>query len=638
MLILVSLYYKCNDSVIHLKINGIKLSLILLFLLGTLSTLWSVNLDFSITKWLLWLDVALIFLLALNIPTNGKGLVKISWGLVIAGGAIAVIGILQHLLDPFTLAQAAKPASTFGNKNMATQPLILILPLSVFLLLSKHTKGFQTWGLTTLVSLICVYVIYTSTRAVWLSIFIEILLISGYFIITRKQVGQWIDWNTNKRNASIFAALLTLTLIHLSADGFVNFLSISSDTVASIATNAINADYSRYQLWQTSLDMIADSPILGTALGTYAHNLGAEGYATWVVNNANRAHNDLLELGVELGLAGIALFIAFLVAALSSFVKILKNTEGEMRLFYFILFVALAGSFVNMQLSSPYQLIFPLVIFGLYSGLIAKQTDAISEPFKQLHFSCNAFQKKIALSLSFVLITIIFYFTYFQWIGAYSQLNKINTVGNFQQISVVETPIYHGSMQTMLYRMGAGYYNQGSYRQSNMIDTQYIKIWPNHVDVLARLAYAAHKLNNNKEALELTSKLKAIEPEGLYNAYFVEMHVYSSTGDKEKFLKTFHELLAQPEGFLKLSDQTYHTLLGFAPMYDELSHYAPMLYKKHIEHHGYSCRVENNIAVYYFNDGQFEKSAEHIKLAIDDKSKCVNQQLVQLLKNGGVLQ
>ena len=155
---------------------------------------------------------------------------------------------------------------------------------------------------------------------------------------------------------------------------------------------------------------------------------------------------------------------------------------------------------------------------------------------------------------------------------------------------------------------------------------------------MARLAYAAHKLNQNTRALELSAKLKTLEPAGLYNAYFVEMHVYSAKKDNEKFLTTFNELLSQPEEFLKLSDQTYHTLLGFAPMYDELAHYSPMLYEKYVEYHGYSCRVENNIAVYYFNKRQFEISAEHIKLAIDDKSKCVNQQLVRLLKDRGLLQ
>ena len=638
ILTLMSLYYKCDNSPIRLKINSIKLSLLLLLAFGTLSLYWSVNADFTITKWLLWLNVVLSFLLALNLAINKENMVKIAWGLLIAGGAIAIIGILQHLFDPFTLTQAAKPASTFGNKNMATQPLVLILPLSVFLLLSKQVQGFRVWGLTTLTSLIFVYVIYTTTRAVWLSVSVEILLILGYLIVNRNKVDQWAGWSNNKRNASLFAVVLTLILINLSADGFVNFLAIGSDTFGSVVDSASNATTPRYLIWQTAMNMIADSPFFGSGLGTHAHNIGTEGYATWIVNNVTLAHNDLLELAVELGLVGIALFTAVVIAILTSVVKILKNTEGDANHFYYLLFVALAGSFVNMQFSSPYQLAFPLILFGLYCGLLSKQADALLKPTKELTLACTALQKKTALVLAFGLIAVLFYYSYFFWMSAYSQLNKINTTGDFQKISVVETPIYHGTMHSSLYYLGLGYYNQGSYKQSNIIDKQLIKLWPNHVDILARLAYAAHKLNHNKEALELTSRLKAIEPEGLYNAYFVEMHVYSSTGDKERFLKTFNKLLSQPEEFLKLSDQTYHTLLGFAPMFDELAHHSPMLYEKYTEYHSYSCRVENNIAVYYFNDGQFEKSAEHIKLAINDKSKCVNQQLVQLLKNGGVLQ
>jgi len=627
-LALITLYFKCNNSLVNLKINFIKITLLLLLTLATLSILWSANFDFTVTKWLLWLNPVLAFILALNLPTDKPNLIKIAWSLTIAGGAIAIIGILQHLFDPFALLQAAKPASTFGNKNFATQPLVLIFPLFIFLILSKSVQGSKTWALTALVSFICVYIIYTTTRAVWLSISVEILLITAYFIFDRKSVKQWIDWNNNKRNACIFGIVITLTLIHLSADGFINFWTTGSDTFSSIADSANNTSAPRFLIWQTALNMIYDSPLLGSGLGTYAHNIANEGYATWIVNNVTRVHNDLLELAVELGLVGIAIFIGVVVAILYSAVKILKNTKEETKLFC---------SFVNMQFSSPYQLAFPLILFGLYVGLISKQSDVLLKPIKELTLACTALQKKTALALAFGLIAVLFYYSYFFWIGAYSQLNKINTTGEFQKISVVETPIYHGNMHSSLYYLGLGYYNQGSYKQSNIIDKQLIKLWPNHVDVLARLAYAAHKLNNNKEALELSSKLKALEPAGLYNSYFVEMHVYSSTGDKEKFLKTFHELLSQPEEFLRLSDQTYHTLLGFAPMFDELAQYSPMLYEKHTEYHGYSCRVENNIAVYYFNDGQFEKSAEHIKLAIDDESKCVNQQLVQVLKNGGVL-
>ena len=145
--------------------------------------------------------------------------------------------------------QNAKPASTFGNKNMATQPLVLILPLSVFLLLSKQLQGLKVWGITTLVSLILVYVIYTTTRAVWLSISVEIVLVLAYLIFNKSKFKQRFDWNPNKRNASLFAVVLVLILINLSADGFINFLTVGSDTLGSIVDSANNTISPRYLIW-----------------------------------------------------------------------------------------------------------------------------------------------------------------------------------------------------------------------------------------------------------------------------------------------------------------------------------------------------------------------------------------------------
>ncbi|MCS5541854.1 MAG: hypothetical protein NZ852_03975, partial [SAR324 cluster bacterium] len=133
-LMLLSLYYKCNNSEVNLKINYIKLTLFLLFIFGTLSTLWSINFDFTVSKWLLWLIAAFSFVLALNLSTTHENLIKLAWGLIIAAGTIAFIGLLQYYFNPFSLTDAAWPGSTFGNKNMAIQPLVLILPLSIFLL------------------------------------------------------------------------------------------------------------------------------------------------------------------------------------------------------------------------------------------------------------------------------------------------------------------------------------------------------------------------------------------------------------------------------------------------------------------------------------------------------------------------
>ena len=410
ILMFLSLYYKCNNSDVQLKINYIKSSLLLLFIFGTFSALWSVNFDFTVTKWLLWLIAASSFILAINISIENNSLIKLSWGLILAAGVIAVIGILQYLFDPFNLAQNSSPASTFGNKNIAIQPIILILPLSIFLLLSKQVQNLKAWALITITSLVVVYIFYATTRSAWLAVIIELLLIALYLIANRIKLREWIDWNKNKGYATIFGILIILVLINLSPSSFSNnpvlndLFVEASETIFSLTDSvsgqAITSTSLRYEIWQTALNMFYDSPLIGTGLGSYSQNLASEGYATWVINNTTHPHNDLLELAVELGLIGLVIFITVVISLIIGIVKIIKNTRSDVNFFYYLLFTALAGSFVNMQFSAPYQMAFPLLLFGLYSGLIAKQVDNTVGPSKIITFPLKAVYKKIILGIN----------------------------------------------------------------------------------------------------------------------------------------------------------------------------------------------------------------------------------------------
>ena len=167
-------------------------------------------------------------------------------------------------------------------------------------------------------------------------------------------------------------------------------------------------------------------------------------------------------------------------------------------------------------------------------------------------------------------------------------------------------------IQATLYSIGGKYFNKGNYLQSKAIDTKFLQVWPNHLDVLYRLAYSEHKLGQNDVALSLAKKLKKIEPDGLYNAYIVEMFIYLNKNDLIKFEQTFDELLLEPEEFLKISENTYRMMIYFTLASKKLSVYAPSLYSKYIENsvnYEYKdgtykdriCEVENNIAIHYFN-------------------------------------
>ena len=201
--------------------------------------------------------------------------------------------------------------------------------------------------------------------------------------------------------------------------------------------------------------------------------------------------------------------------------------------------------------------------------------------------------------------------------------------------------VYNPRVQSMLYHLGGKYFRKGQYIQSNAIDEQFLKFWPNHLDVLYRSAYSLHKLGQNDKALKLSKKLKELEPQGLYNSFIVDMFVFSSLKETSKLEETFNELLTQPETFLKLNDDTYRYLIFFTLASNNLSKHAPLLYEKYIENHPYSCEVENNIAIHYFNLEQFNKSAQHVINAYDKGEDwgydCLNPQLIKLLDEKGLM-
>ena len=131
LLLILGLYCKCKVPNVDLKINSIKLSLTLLFVLGALSLIWSINFDFALSKLLLWTIGAFSFILSLNLTITDKNLIKLAWCLIVAGTSIALIGLFQHYTNPFSTP--LWPPSSFGNKNFATQVLVLVFPISFFL-------------------------------------------------------------------------------------------------------------------------------------------------------------------------------------------------------------------------------------------------------------------------------------------------------------------------------------------------------------------------------------------------------------------------------------------------------------------------------------------------------------------------
>lgn len=628
ILFLITLWNNRNQNS-YLSFSHIKISFGTLFVLGTLSIFWSVNPDFTITKWLIWLNIFMAFMVSYNFIINQQNIVKFCWAVLIAGFIIAIIGVLQYLFDPFQLTQAIAPSSTFGNKNMSTQPLILILPLSLFLLTSSLIKGRQIWIVALAISIMLTFVFYTTTRGAWLSIFGEIILISGFLIIKRKSLQDFMAWNRERTQASIVAIVLSLIMINFSADGFTPFWKIFFQITSEIYGTVVNGGEIRTAIWGVTIGMIKHSPFFGTGLGSWFHNEIQGGYGIYDVYSYQRAHNDILEMAVEVGIVGVALFFAGIIFVIIAIFKIINNDVKDIAWFYFIVLVALSGSFLNMQFSFPYQLAFPATMFGLYVGMIAKRSELFVQPLKTLQL--NKIYKKINNGF-WVVVFIIISSIYIQWIVAYSTLNKINLNGKFDQLNKMQTPIYHLEMQNILGFLANAYFNQQKYKISMQVDEQILKYWPNYEVALYRYSYALLQQKLPNEALKFLQRGKASSVKGMYNSYILELEVYRDKADVKNFNKSFIEFMKQPEKLLAMDIASYKYLVLFSNYSSKVRSYTIDLYYKYNKYHPYNCQIENALMLHYFNEKQYNNALNIITTATNNKQKiCFDKNAVKLI-------
>lgn len=638
LLFLIILFLNKDKSVNDLNFSALKILSIVIFLLGLISIFWSVNFHFTTTKIFLWITLIFSFVLGSNLNIDLNELKKISWVFLFTGGIIAAIGLLQFYLQPFNLAQAVSPGSTFGNKNVANQVLILFLPFSYYLLLIQQDKKILSWLIALLMSGILLFIFITENRSVLLGLIAQLILLTIFLFFQSKKETKLIHWDLNKTIACLAGIFLVFVLIKPPNLIFGNHTEISSSSdsfsrsiqIENNSEKQISQD-SRFHIWSAALKMIKDKPVLGSGLGTFAHNIGNEGYTSYQIKGFQRAHNDFLEIGVELGIIGITLIVFLIIAILFSIRKIHKNSYDEKRLFFFVVFISLSGSFINAQFSFPYQQAMPLFLFGLFLGIIDTQYSNISSPLLSFKITLRKWMRKVILGL-FVIIFLSISYIYLGWINSYNIWNQNNIDRTYNDLSFLETPIYHSGIFSLLSRTSAKYSKNNDYKSSINIDKFIQKFWPNHIQSLFRLGYSYQQIGQNKQALKYADELKKIEPEGLYGSYIIKMLADLSENNTSEFHSTFNELYSKPEKLLSIDTNTYHYLLFFTLESKNFTSLAPKIYKKYFDYHGFSCEVENNIAIHYFNLEEFEKSALHVQNAFKNDDWCLNPLLIEYLK------
>lgn len=298
----------------------------------------SINSYTTKEKLLLYFSYAALFIVASNYIVTRNQLKRYFWLIFAVGVIQSLIGIAQYISS----GSLEAASGTYVNPNHFGGLLILIIPFSLsYILYLAHRRS----GTSNLVEIIrqskfsnqllllfatCLMgtgLIMSQSRGALISVVASIAIF--YVLVTWKKKNQ-----SGTLFIAVFIAIIVIYSVWIGIDPVIEKFSETSETLPK-----------RTFIWQDTLAIIKDFPILGTGLGTYSLSFSLyKNIAHWPTI-IQHAHNDYLELLSETGVVGFLLImwgiVLFYMRAVS---KIVKRSPSNDPLRYYVLLGAVSGS------------------------------------------------------------------------------------------------------------------------------------------------------------------------------------------------------------------------------------------------------------------------------------------------------
>lgn len=284
---------------------------------------------------------------------------------IVAGTACSIaLGALQVASGRDSWAYLYEVTNTgavgvFANRNHMGTLLLVSIPFAAALLVtlkgssSGSAQGRWVAGIAALILILVGIALNGSLAAV--SLAAPVLLASAALAPAA------LRWRS-----------LALPLAGLALFGGVTLLATTPIATAVTTGGAETSIGSRQEIWSTTLDAIGDSFPAGTGLGSFEqvyrqYEKPAEVTTVYV----NHAHNDYLELVLELGAPGLVLLILFLgwwaVAAVSVWTSPLSTPFGRAAT------IASAAVLAHSAVDYPLRTAAIAAIFGIAVALMAQR-------------------------------------------------------------------------------------------------------------------------------------------------------------------------------------------------------------------------------------------------------------------------
>jgi O-antigen ligase len=293
------------------------------------------------SRFLILLTCFIVFYLAQIVSENRSRKQRLIVSLLVLGTAEAFYGLVQYLsgwqhiffyVKKYDLEEAT---GTYINRNHYAGLLEMILPFSVALLFYEYEqfRGKRSFAPANVRDLLT----RQSLQRLLLCLFVAVILFAALFF-SRSRMGiaaacasllvvfglEAMSRFHGKMGLLLSAAFVALSIVLAIWIGPGPIV----ERFAGVGQEFTAHDQSRLAIWEDARSLVRQHPLLGTGLGTFPVAYTAF-QTTFLGQFVNHAHNDYLELGIDLGLPAALILFGGIFWILARAVRTFLITQGS---------------------------------------------------------------------------------------------------------------------------------------------------------------------------------------------------------------------------------------------------------------------------------------------------------------------
>ena len=392
-------------------------------------------------------------------------------------------------------------AATMGHKNLLSSIQFLMLPILIYILtIGKRVLKILS-GLAMLLILITIF--QTQTRAV---LFAVVFFSVSLFLLNK----------TNLHKKHFIGLLVGAVLLLGTGYAIMKYTNRYDAFIGEINRTLDFTSDGRYKLYNSSLQLIADNPILGVGPGNWKVEVCQYGlyFESWGNSFAQRPHNDFLWVFSEGGFIACLSYILIFLILLRDSYYLHKNRKEEDGIFYSLLFSCFLGFGFISFVDFPMERFSHNIIFFVLVAII------IAGRLKQKGFT----KEKLPIRVTYLFLFITCFAVYVASIRYTGEIHATNAIhykskGNWnyviKAIDKAYNPTYYEMENTstpLLWYRGVAFFNQQKYDLALKDFKDAYSVNPYHVHVLNNLATSYQMRGDSEKAKKYYRDVFKVNP------------------------------------------------------------------------------------------------------------------------------